>query len=309
MSAEPLVSLVIPVFNGERHLEACLRSLLAQSYEHFEIVISDQDSTDRSLELVATFADPRLRVLPRSVEPLNLQSNWTRAVDAAKGELVKIVCQDDLLLSPCLSVQVDLLNRHPTAALACGRRRIIDDHDKVLLARRGLGHLLKDGETKIISGPALARACTRAGSNLLGEPVSVLVRRSALPDPNFDPRWNYTIDLGFYMGCLRNDDAVIDSRVLSCFRVSPKQLSAQLAKTQARELREFLSEMAQRYPEQISKNDIKLGAARAEILSQGRQLLYKKMRFDAAVSHWRDQKMRRNLSGRNGESRLIQKVT
>ena len=290
MNAEPLVSLAIPVFNGEAHLRACIKSLLAQTYENFEIVVSDQDSTDRSREIIGTFADPRVRLLPRSREPLNLHSNWARAVKAGEGELVKIVCQDDLLLPDCLSVQVDLLSQHPRATLVCGRRRIIDDQDKVLFARRGLAQLLKDGETRTIGGPVLARACARAGSNLLGEPVGVLVRRSALPEPLFDPRWNYTIDLGFYMGCLGDDDAVIDSRVLSCFRVSPKQLSAVLARTQATEFHDFLSEMARRYPEQVSAADVRLGAARARLLAQARQVLYKKMRLATALADRRGQR-------------------
>jgi glycosyltransferase involved in cell wall biosynthesis len=283
MSADPLVSLVIPVLNGERHLEACLTSIVGQTYEHIEVVVADQASTDRSVEIVRSFDDPRIRILPESTEPLGLHANWARAVDASRGELVKIVCQDDVLLSECVSIQVDLMKKHPAAVLVCGRRRIIDDHDKVLIGARGLGRFAKGG-TQLASGGALARACARAGSNVLGEPVNVLFRKSALPDKLFDPRWVYAIDIEFYLRCLQDRPAVVDSRVVCCFRVSPNQLSAALAKGQAKELRALFTEMARRYPEHVSNADVRLGAARAQLLAQARRVLYWQMRTRAAIA-------------------------
>ena len=68
----------------------------------------------------------------------------------------------------------------------------------------------------------------------------MLIRRVARPHPLFDPRWRYTIDIDFYFRCLGENDAVLDRRVLCCFRVSPRQLSAVLARSQAKELRSSL---------------------------------------------------------------------
>jgi glycosyltransferase involved in cell wall biosynthesis len=283
LTTEPLVSVVIPVLNGERHLEACISSVLGQTYSNIEVVVADQASTDRSIEIIKSFGDPRVRILPEPTEQLDLHSNWARGTSAATGELVKIVCHDDVLLPDCLSVQVELLNRYPTAVLACARRRIIDGQDKVLINARGLGPLVKNA-TRVIGGPALAQACTRAGANLLGEPASVLIRRSALPEPLFNPRWHYTIDVEFYLRCLKEDDAVLDSRVLCCFRVSPQQLSAVLAKGQAKELHTLFSELARRYPDEISKTDVWVGTRRAQLLAQARKMLYWQMRLGAALA-------------------------
>ncbi len=300
MSAEPLVSVVVPVLNGERHLEACLTSVLTQAYENIEVVVADQSSTDRSVEIIRSFADPRVRLLPDVTEQLDLHSNWARGLEAAGGEFVKIVCQDDLLLPGCLSVQVELLRRHPTAVLTCGRRRIIDDQGKVLIGARGIGHLAGGGNTRVVAGPALARACTRAGTNLLGEPICVLIRRSVLPDPLFDPRWHYPIDIEFYMRCVQCRDAVVDSRVLCCFRVSPHQLSAVLAKTQAREMQAFFSEMARRYPDAVSDADLWLGTTRARLLARARRTLYRQMRMRATIASWRspESQRRRQVASR-----------
>jgi glycosyltransferase involved in cell wall biosynthesis len=284
LSPDPVVSVVIPILNGDRHLEACMSSVLGQSYENIEVVVADQASSDRSLEIVGSFVDRRVRVLPRPTGQLSLHGNWARGLAAATGELVKIVCQDDMLEPDCLAIQVELLKQNPTAVLACGRRRIIDDQGKALIKARGLGNLLQGASTRVVSGGEIAHACTRAGANLLGEPANVLIRQSALPAPLFDPDWHYTIDVEFYMRCLRSDDAVVDNRVLCSFRVSPQQLSALLAKGQARELRRFLAELECRYPTEVSRNDVRLGAARSQLLARARRVLYLEMRVAAAIS-------------------------
>jgi hypothetical protein len=143
--------------------------------------------------------------------------------------------------------------------------------------------LAKSG-TQLTDGGALAHACTRAGANLLGEPVNVLLRRSALPQPLFDPRWVYTIDIEFYLRCLQDNPAVVDERVLCCFRVSPQQLSAVLAKGQAKELRAFFLELARRYPDDVSDTDVRLGVARSQLLAQARRILYFQMRARQLVA-------------------------
>jgi len=282
VKTEPLVSVVIPVLNGERHLAACLDSILGQTYEHFEVIVADQASTDRSVEIVQSYADPRIRLLPPPSTQLDLHSNWARSIEASTAELVKLVCQDDVLLPDCLSIQVDLLRRYPTAVLACGRRRMIDDNHRVLIQARGLGRFARSG-TQLVAGGALARACTRAGANLLGEPVNVLIRRSALPERLFDPLWVYTIDVEFYLRCLQDGDAVLDDHVICCFRVSPSQLSAVLAPGQAKELRALFRELERRYPGEISGTDVRLGAARAQLLALARRVLYLQMRASARL--------------------------
>ena len=286
MSTESLVSVVIPVFNGERHLDACLRSVLEQTYPRIEIVISDQASKDRSVEIIRSFTDSRIRLLPKPTEQLDLHGNWTRVVEASTGSLVKLVCQDDLLSPDCLSVQAQLLSEHPTAVLACGRRRIINEEDEVLIKSRGLGHLATSG-TQVVDGRQLARACVRAGANLLGEPVNVLIRRSVLPQPLFDSRWVYAIDIDFYLRCLQGERAVVDDRTLCSFRVSPRQLSAVLARKQAKELRALLSELAVRYPDDVSSADVRLGQVRAQMLAQARRVLYWQMRTRASFADLR----------------------
>lgn len=297
LSPNPLVSVVIPVLNGEQHVEACIRSVLNQTYENTEVIVSVNASRDRTTEIVRSFTDPRLRLLPEVTELLSLHANWARGLAGARGELIKIVCHDDLLLPECLSVQIELLQQYPEAVLTSSRRHIIDDNGRVLIRARGIGNLAGPSGTREVSASEIARACTRAGTNLLGEPASALVRRAALPDPLFDPRWHYTIDVEFYMRCLEHNDAVVDSRVLCSFRVSHKQWSAAIVESQAKELRSFFAEMVRRYPDSVTKADVRLGAMRAQLLTAGRRALYLKLRLGAKYfDFWRQVRRVKNSS-------------
>jgi glycosyltransferase involved in cell wall biosynthesis len=274
-----LVSVVIPVRDGEPYLADCLDSVLAQSYPNLEVVISESGSTDATAEILASYRDERLSVLASPPQALSVHENWSRAMTSAHGEFVKLVCQDDLLLPDCLAAQTRLFAEHPDAVLVCGRRRIIDDRGHTVIAARGLSGLVRHDETALRPAGRVAAACVRAGTNLLGEPAGVLLRRAALPEPLFDRRWTYTLDLALYMGCLAHGPAVVEGTVRSCFRVSPRQLSAVLARRQATELAEYLAVLCRAYPNETSRFDLALGVARATLLARARGLLYSALRF------------------------------
>lgn len=284
LGPKPLVSIVVPVLNGERHIAACIDSILNQSYGNFEVIVADNASTDRTAEIVESFNDARIRILSEVDEQLSLHANWSRAVRAGTGQYLKIVPHDDLIYRPCLEAQVQLLEEHPTAVLTACRRRIIDDNGGVVVRSRGLGNLLPRGGTRLIEAPDLARACTRAGTNLLGEPACALIRRTALPDPLFDPRWSYALDVEFYLRCVKGRSAVLDSRTLCDFRVSPHQLSASLGARQASEMRAFLRQMPKNYPGRVTDGDVRLGAVRSQLIVQARRALYQYLRIRESIS-------------------------
>lgn len=287
MSSEPLISVVIPVHNGERYLGDCLRSVLRQTYEHLEIVLADNASTDRTAEIIDACADPRMRRLSVPLDVLSLHANWERAVAAAQGEFVKLVCHDDLLSPECVAVQAKMLLAHPDAVLASNRRRIVDDRGNVLIRARGLGPLLGPEGSREVASSEIVRACVRAGTNLLGEPASVLIRRCSLPEPIFDPRWHYAIDLDLYLRCLRRGGGVVDHASLSSFRVSPYQWSATLDRRQSTEMRAFFGDIASRYPDYLRPFDLHVAGARAAVHARARRGMYGLMRARSAAGTWR----------------------
>ena len=113
------VSIGVPVFNGERWLASTLDSLLAQTYEDIEVVISDNASTDDTEVIAKAYADRDPRVV-YARQPTNRGAAWNHNEVArlARGELFKWAAADDLCEPEFVARCVEALDRDPTAVLA-----------------------------------------------------------------------------------------------------------------------------------------------------------------------------------------------
>src|SRR5262245_58761478 len=106
----PLVSIVVPVFNGADYLAECLDSLVAQDYQgEVEVVVVDDCSTDESADVGARY--PRARVLRRDHEGLAPTRN--AGIAASTGALIAFCDADDRYKPNKIRVQVDYLDAHP----------------------------------------------------------------------------------------------------------------------------------------------------------------------------------------------------
>lgn len=227
----PLVSVVVPVFNGLPHLRELTESLLAQTYPNLEIVFSEGGSSDESPAFLTSLTDPRVRVIT-APPGTGAAGNWTAASEAASGELIKLVCQDDLLEPDAIAKQVSDLDRHPQAAMAVAQRDVVDANGNLLYARRGCAGL----DSGLMSGADVIRAAYLTGTNVLGEPLAVLFRRQvlfdALPWIDTDP---FMLDLDLYARAARNAQVVVRKESIGGFRVSTSSWSTRLVGEQVRQ--------------------------------------------------------------------------
>ena len=123
----PRVTVLMAVFNGERHLRAAIDSILEQSFSDFELLIVDDASTDSSMSIVADYDDTRIVVVGNE-QNLGLTKSLNRGLAVARGEYVARLDADDLAHPDRLALQVAHLDRHPTHALvASAYQRIGDD--------------------------------------------------------------------------------------------------------------------------------------------------------------------------------------
>lgn len=92
---EPLISIIVPVYNAEKYLERCISSILAQEYTHFELLLMDDGSTDRSSEICDYFAaqDSRIKVIHK--ENSGVSSTRNQALDLAQGDYIQFLDSDD----------------------------------------------------------------------------------------------------------------------------------------------------------------------------------------------------------------------
>lgn len=270
MTGAPRVSVVVPAYASARFVAATMDSILAQTFTDFELVVSDHSSTDGTWEILQGYTDdPRVRLLQLPTGG-GAAANWNFVTGQARGEFVKLVCSDDLLHPTCLADQVAAMDAHPDAVLVAARRSIVDATGRALIRDRGLGGLR--GE---VGGPTATRATVRAGTNLYGEPASVLLRRAALAaDGGWDARYAFLIDEATYLRVLRHGSLVALPRTLAGFRVSDQQWSVRLMRTQAAEAKAFHRELAATRPGSLSAVDVWVGNRRAEVNALLRRAVY-----------------------------------
>ncbi|WP_339136388.1 MAG: glycosyltransferase [Candidatus Electrothrix sp. GW3-4] len=112
------VTLLLPVYNGERYLRETLQSLLSQTYTDFELLIVDDGSTDSSADIIRRFADPRIRLL-KNPERLKLSGALNRGMKEAKGRYIARMDADDIALPRRLQQQFAYMEAHPEVGM-CG---------------------------------------------------------------------------------------------------------------------------------------------------------------------------------------------
>lgn len=133
------VSIVIPAYNNEQYLAATLDSVLNQTYSDYEVVVADHSSTDGTAAVLERYRDrPRMRILEATPAGGGAQRNWNRVSQAASGELVKLVCGDDLVSPELLSRQVAAFERYPSLSLSSCRRAMVDAQGHTIMKSRGV---------------------------------------------------------------------------------------------------------------------------------------------------------------------------
>lgn len=127
--AAPRLSLGMPLYNAERYVTQAFEGLLAQDFTDFEIIVSDNASTDRTWEICEQYAgrDPRIR-LYRNPENLGAAYNYNRTAELARGPLFRWVAYDDVCAPTLLRRCVEALDADPDAVLAYPQTMLIDDH-------------------------------------------------------------------------------------------------------------------------------------------------------------------------------------
>ena len=127
VEAAPRVSLGVPVYNGEDYLETALKSLVAQSFEDLEIVISDNASTDRTEAICRDLAsvDPRI-LYQRNERNLGAAPNYNAVFARARGTYFKWASHDDVVGADFIARCVEILDRDTAVSLAFSRFDYLD---------------------------------------------------------------------------------------------------------------------------------------------------------------------------------------
>ncbi len=223
----PLVSVLIPTYNGERFLRRTLRSALDQSHREIEVLVGDDASTDSTPEVLAAVAaaDPRVRVL-RHETNVGAYENPARLLAEARGEYVKFLLHDDLLMRDCVRDLVRGMESVPGATLAFSRRAVVDADGRPAPGTQPQPLSDRPGT---LDGRELGDLVLSNCRNVIGELTTVLFRREDV-DP--EGMWEVdghrlaaTGDLRLSLSLLARGPAFYSPRTLSNFRLHETQRS------------------------------------------------------------------------------------
>ena len=221
---DPLISVLIPLYNAERFIEDTVRSVLDQSFSNLEVIVIDDQSTDASVSKVLGFKDPRIRLIVNE-KNLGPEKNWNKALAEATGKYIKLICCDDLLEKDCIEKQVAVLENTQFAdvGLVSCSRNIITSRGRILF-RRSFGKLCGRYE-----GRRIIKKIIRSGGNPVGEPVVGLFRSDKVKETGgYRTAAPYAIDLDFWIRLLVRTNIYIINEPLCSFRISPESWSARI---------------------------------------------------------------------------------
>ncbi len=161
----PSISVIIPVYNGEKTIHETIESVLNQTLSDFEVIVINDGSQDSTLEIVSSIQDPRLKVISYPNAGLSVTRN--RGISLASGDYIAFIDADDLWTPDKLESQFKALQANPQAAVAYSWTNHIDESSQ----------FSRTGSHMTVSGNVYAKLLL---ANFLENGSNPLIRRQAL---------------------------------------------------------------------------------------------------------------------------------
>lgn len=133
----PLISVLMPVYNGEKFLKEAIQGISNQTYKNFEFIIVDDNSQDKSWVILEDFAknDKRIKIF-KNKENLGIAKNRNRALSLAKGEYYAIMDQDDMSQRNRLEEELNFLETHSDYAVVGSQTYLINNFSEIIGKRK-----------------------------------------------------------------------------------------------------------------------------------------------------------------------------
>jgi len=212
----PVVTICIPIFNGEKYISRAVVSALQQTYPELEILIVDDGSTDSSLKLVSSFQSNysnKIKVVKHA--RTGMVNNWNICIKESKGEYIKFLHQDDQLTPNCVEKLMEVAMEDEAIGLVFSKRGLIMESqhcltDAALLEAQNIhknwSNLKRINEgVSLLTDPLLL---LNPISQRIGEPTTVLIKKSVFDRVGyFDSLLQQAVDIEMWL------------RIASCYKI------------------------------------------------------------------------------------------
>jgi glycosyltransferase involved in cell wall biosynthesis len=216
ISMEPIISVVIPIYNMELYIEEAIQSVLEQTFIDYELILVDNASTDNTKIIISSYAkNPKVHIVINE-RNLGMAQNWNKCLYHAKGKYIKFLNADDLLEVTALENFVSILENNPEISLVTSHYELFGIDNQTQYAKI-VGRV--SGQKAIMD--------TIQTNNWIGCPTQVLFRRDDLFLGFFNISSTWWSDMDLWYRLLTIGDLFVIDKVLSKNRSHANQISNQ----------------------------------------------------------------------------------
>lgn len=219
---DKLITVIIPVRNGEAFIEKAIESVLSQSANSFKIIISDNGSTDLTAQIVSKYAqDPRIKIVVQT-EQLDMFGHFNKCLEMLDTKYFMMLHHDDFLYeTSALQQAYVVLEKYPAIAAVYSDMVFVDKIGRVINNRAY-------NRPNIIKADDIAFASVTKIRNLFGIPI--LMRTEFIAKHRYDNTLTYSADLDFSIAISRNEDIYHINIMLVAYRIHGLNASVSLFK-------------------------------------------------------------------------------
>jgi glycosyltransferase involved in cell wall biosynthesis len=234
----PLVSICIPIYNGSLYLNEALKSVESQSYPKCEVIISDDNSIDDSLEIASLHKERckfPVRIVTNKLNNRGIGNNWNNCIIHARGEYIKFIFQDDILREDCIDKMMYQIELYPTVGFVYCKRNFMYPKGDLYY----INWVMKFGDlhkhwfneyqlNSVIKGSKFLkdRNLFSHPHNKFGEPIATLIKKEIFTQIGlFNTQLKQTLDYEYWNRLLGVTDTIFIDEPLVTFRLHNKQTS------------------------------------------------------------------------------------
>ncbi|MEQ9670966.1 glycosyltransferase [Coleofasciculus sp. G2-EDA-02] len=218
----PLVSVIIPVFNGEKTIKDTIESVLTQTVTDLELIVINDGSNDNTLSVISPIDDSRLKLF--SYANAGLAASRNRGISQAAGKYISFIDADDLWTADKLEAQIKALGANPKAGVAYSWTDWIDESGQFL---RPGGHIIANG---YVYDKLLLRDFIEGGSNVL------VLAKAFAEVGGFDQSLNAVEDWDMWLRLAARYEFVCVPSPQILYRISPNSMSTDVWKMETASL-------------------------------------------------------------------------
>ena len=184
-----MISICIPTYNSPQTLQRLLESIFSQTYNEYEIIVSDDSTNEDVMHIVGDYDDGRLKYY-HNASPLGTPENWNNAIRNASGEYIKVMHHDDwFVTNDALEKMLEAINNANADFVFC-QSAGTPPHTP---SQMEVEARMNDRLPYLLSG------------NIIGAPSATMYRKSSL---EYDKNIKYFVDVDFYIEYLRTHRAI-----------------------------------------------------------------------------------------------------